>query len=86
MDVLLRPDDIVYAPDSPIKARVASLTFQGAATLYRLQLPTGTQLEALFPSHVDLRAGDQVGFEVSTEHLILFPASGSVPLHHDLAV
>lgn len=86
MDVLLRPDDIVYAPDSPIKARVASLTFQGAATLYRLQLPTGTQLEASFPSHVDLRAGDQVGFNVSAEHLVLFPTSGSVPVHRAVAV
>ncbi|MGI3748339.1 MAG: ABC transporter ATP-binding protein [Janthinobacterium lividum] len=92
MEVLLRPDDIIYAPDSPIKARVASLTFQGAATLYRLQLSTGTQLEALFPSHVDLRAGDQVGFEVSAEHLVLFPTSGSVPVnrsvpvHRDVAV
>ncbi|MBD8705406.1 ABC transporter ATP-binding protein [Pseudomonas sp. CFBP 13711] len=86
MDVLLRPDDLIHAPDSPIKARVASLTFQGAATLYRLQLPTGTQLEALFPSHVDLRAGDQVGFEVSAEHLVLFPTSGSVPVHRDVAI
>lgn len=92
MEVLLRPDDIIYAPHSPIKARVASLTFQGAATLYRLQLSTGTQLEALFPSHVDLRAGDQVGFEVSAEHLVLFPTSGSVPVnrsvpvHRDVAV
>lgn len=86
MDVLLRPDDIVYAPDSPIKARIASLTFQGAATLYRLQLPTGTQLEALFPSHVDLRVGDQVGFEVSAEHLVLFPTSGSVPVHQSVPV
>jgi iron(III) transport system ATP-binding protein len=92
MEVLLRPDDIIYAPDSPIKARVASLTFQGAATLYRLQLSTGTQLEALFPSHVDLRAGDQVGFEVSAEHLVLFQTSGSVPVnrsvpvHRDVAV
>ncbi|HEY0286529.1 MAG TPA: ABC transporter ATP-binding protein [Pseudomonas sp.] len=81
MDVLLRPDDIVYAPDSALKARVASKTFQGAATLYRLQLPTGTQLEALFPSHTDLNAGDLVGIDVTAEHLVLFPAVGSVPAH-----
>ncbi|RJX76992.1 ABC transporter ATP-binding protein [Pseudomonas sp. LS-2] len=86
MDVLLRPDDIVYAPESALKARVTSKTFQGAATLYRLQLPTGTQLEALFASHADLRAGEDVGIAVSAEHLVLFPAVGSVPVHQDVAV
>jgi iron(III) transport system ATP-binding protein len=86
MDELLRPDDIVYAPESALKARVTSKTFQGAATLYRLQLPTGTQLEALFASHADLRAGEDVGIAVSAEHLVLFPAVGSVPVHQDVAV
>jgi iron(III) transport system ATP-binding protein len=81
MDVLLRPDDIIYSPDSTLRARVASKTFQGAATLYRLQLPTGTQLEGLFPSHADLNPGDQVGIQVAAEHLVLFPAVGSVPVH-----
>ena len=86
MDVLLRPDDIIHAPDSPLKARVTSKTFQGASTLYRLQLPTGTQLEALFPSHADWRTGDEVGIQVAAEHLVLFPAVGSVPVHQDVAV
>ena len=86
MDVLLRPDDIVHAPDSALKARVTSKTFQGAATLYRLQLPSGTRLEALFPSHADLRIGEQAGFRIAAEHLVLFPAVGSVPVHQDIAV
>ncbi|WP_371265961.1 ABC transporter ATP-binding protein [Pseudomonas sp. NFR16] len=86
MDVLLRPDDIVYTPDSALKAKVASKTFQGASTLYRLQLPTGTQLEALFPSHADLRTGDEVGISVCAEHLVLFRAAGSVPVHQEAAV
>lgn len=75
MDVLLRPDDIVYAPDSALKAMVTSKTFQGAATLYRLELPSGSPLEALFPSHIDLRTGDCVGIRVAAEHLVLFPAA-----------
>ncbi len=50
VDVLLRPDDIVYAPHSDLKARVIGRTFQGASTLYRLQLSTGSQLEAIFPA------------------------------------
>jgi len=74
VDVLLRPDDIVYAPHSDLKARVTGKTFQGASTLYRLQLHTGSHLEALFPSHADYRPGDDVGIRVAAEHLVVFPA------------
>ena len=86
MDVLLRPDDIVYTPESALKAKVTNKTFQGASTLYRLQLPTGTQLGALFPSHADLRAGDEVGISVCAEHLVLFRAAGSMPVHQEATV
>ncbi|MCD5995098.1 ABC transporter ATP-binding protein [Pseudomonas sp. CDFA 602] len=79
VDVLLRPDDIVHAPDSDLKARVIGRTFQGASTLYRLQLPTGSQLEAIFASHADHMTGDEVGIRVAAEHLVLFAAPGSVP-------
>lgn len=78
VDVLLRPDDIVYAPDSTLKALVVSKTFQGASTLYRLQMPTGSQLEAIFPSHADYRAGDEVGIRVAADHLVLFQTAGSL--------
>jgi iron(III) transport system ATP-binding protein len=78
VEVLLRPDDIVHEPGSSLRARVAGKTFQGASTLYRLQLPTGSQLEAVFPSHTDYLPGDQVGIRVAAEHLVLFPASGSI--------
>ncbi|POP69373.1 ABC transporter ATP-binding protein [Pseudomonas syringae] len=81
VDVLLRPDDIVYAPHSDLKARVIGRTFQGASTLYRLQLSTGSQLEAIFPSHADHGQGEEVGIRVAADHLVLFPAPGSVAVH-----
>ena len=77
VDVLLRPDDIVYAPDSPQKALIVGKTFLGAATLYRLQLATGSQLESIFPSHADHLPGDEVGIRVAADHLVVFPAPGS---------
>jgi iron(III) transport system ATP-binding protein len=52
--------------------------FLGASTLYRLQLPTGAQLESIFPSHADHQVGALVGIRVAAEHLVLFQASGSV--------
>ncbi len=81
VDVLLRPDDIVYSEDSPLKARISGKTFLGAATLYRLQLPTGSLLEAIFPSHADHQPGEEVGIRVAADHLVLFPAQGSVAAH-----
>ena len=81
VDVLLRPDDLVYAPDSPLQATIVGKTFLGASTLYRLQLPTGTQLEAIFPSHTDHHLGETMGIEVSADHLVLFPAQGSIAAH-----
>ncbi len=81
VDVLLRPDDIVHAPGSPLKARVTGRTFQGASTLYNLQLATGSPLEALFPSHIDRMPGDEVGIRVEAEHLVAFATAGSVATH-----
>ena len=78
VDVLLRPDDIIPDAQSSLKARISGKTFLGAATLYRLQLPTGTQLESLFPSHADHPVGSEVGIRVAADHLVVFSASGSV--------
>ncbi|WP_417661338.1 ABC transporter ATP-binding protein [Pseudomonas sp.] len=85
VDVLLRPDDIVYAPESSLKALIVGKTFLGAATLYRLQLPTGSQLEALFPSHADHQPGESVGIRVAADHLVAFAVPGSIAAHTELA-
>ncbi|MDX5372855.1 MAG: ABC transporter ATP-binding protein [Pseudomonadaceae bacterium] len=84
VDVLLRPDDIVPDDQSPLRAQIVGKTFLGAATLYRLQLPTGSQLEAIFPSHADHLPGQQVGIRVAADHLVVFAAPGSVAAHVSL--
>ena len=80
MDVLLRPDDITYAPDSPVQATVTGKTFKGASTHYRLQLATGTQLEALFSSQADLCVGAQAGIRLTPKQRALFAAADSVSM------
>src|SRR3989338_2849137 len=74
VDVLLRPDDIVYAPGSELQARIVGKTFLSAATLYRLQLATGSLLESILPSHVDLETGQNLGIRIAADHLVVFPA------------
>ncbi|WP_297839190.1 ABC transporter ATP-binding protein [Pseudomonas sp.] len=74
VDVLLRPDSVVYAPDSPTKATVVSLTFQGSSALYRLRLPSGAALEALLPSHANHQPGEEVGIQVKDQTVVVFQA------------
>ena len=81
VDVLLRPDDIIDAPNSKLKATIVGKTFLGAYTLYRLKLPTGNYLEAVFTSHTDHFLGEVVGIEVAADHLVAFPAAGTVAAH-----
>jgi iron(III) transport system ATP-binding protein len=74
VDVLLRPDDIQPEPASHLKARVLQKTFTGASMLFRLQLPTGSIVEALFPSHNDHEIGEEVGIRLEVDHLVAFAA------------
>lgn len=75
VDVLLRPEDIGHAPDSPVKAQVLGQTFMGATRLYRLQLPSGTPVQAMFPAHIDCAAGEETGIQVCAAPRWLYPAS-----------
>ncbi|MFN3580048.1 MAG: ABC transporter ATP-binding protein [Pseudomonas sp.] len=84
VDVLLRPDDIVGQQNSSLRATIIGKTFLGATTLYRLQLPTGSVLETIFPSHDDHVLGESLGIRIAADHLVVFAAQGSVNLHAQL--
>lgn len=74
VDILLRPDDILPDPDSPLRAEVMTKTFIGASMLFKLRLPTGSVIAALFPSHNDYTVGEQVGIRLEADHLVAFAA------------
>jgi iron(III) transport system ATP-binding protein len=72
IEMLIRPDDIRYAPDSPLTARVSYRAFRGPDTLYRLCFGE-QQVSALFPSHIQLGIGDEVGVSFDTGgHVVAF--------------
>lgn len=73
VEVLLRPDDVVPDPDSPLKAEVVQRAFKGAEILYTLRLPGGGQVLSLFPSHADHAIGEHVGIRIQADHLVAFP-------------
>lgn len=72
VDVLLRPDDVVVDPNSQLKAEVLNKQFKGAQIQYTLRLASGHKILSLFPSHYNYETGQQVGFRIEAEHLIVF--------------
>lgn len=72
VDILIRPDDIVYDETSELKPKVVEKTFAGTSTLYRFRCSEDTDFEALFRSHLDFHLGEQVPVRVEADHLIAF--------------
>ncbi|GHD39917.1 iron(III) transport system ATP-binding protein [Marinobacter persicus] len=72
VDILIRPDDIVYDEDSSLQPKVVEKTFAGTSTLYRFRCSEETEFEALFRSHLDFHLGEQVPVRVEADHLIAF--------------
>ncbi|KEF31101.1 Ferric iron ABC transporter, ATP-binding protein [Marinobacter nitratireducens] len=75
VDVLIRPDDIVYDPESELRPKVVEKTFAGTSTLYRFHCSNDTEFEALFRSHLDFHMGENVPVRVEADHLIAFERS-----------
>ncbi len=72
VDVLLRPDDVVHDDSSSLQAVVKAKAFRGAQILYTLQLPTGSELLSLVPSHHNHPIGEPIGIKLDTDHVITF--------------
>jgi len=74
VDILLRPDDVVLESNHSLTGTVIHKAFKGADILYTLQMPTGSKILALFPSHHDHAVGDKVGIALDMHHVVAFPA------------
>lgn len=76
VDVLFRPDDIIPDESGDILTTVVEKAFKGAEILYTLQLPSGSRLLSLFPSHRNHALGEAVRVRIDAQHLICFPHQG----------
>lgn len=72
VDVLIRPDDVQHDDDSPFRAEVTQKAFRGASFLYTLQLPHGSRVLSLVPSHHDHAIGESIGLRTQIDHLVVF--------------
>ena len=72
VDVLIRPDDIIHNDDSNLKGTVVERAFRGAHMLYTVELPGGTKVPCLAPSHHAHAVGSAIGIELELEHVVAF--------------
>ncbi|MCI0506469.1 MAG: ABC transporter ATP-binding protein [Gammaproteobacteria bacterium] len=72
VEILLRPDDVVYDPEGPLKGKITQKAFKGAEIMYTLRLDTGTEILSLFPSHEDFMVGDKVNIRMDIQHVVAF--------------
>ena len=73
LEVLIRPDDLVYDPESDLRVEVLSKAFQGSQTLYTLGFNNGNSLLALFPSHENFPIGEFVSVRFKVDHVVAYP-------------
>jgi iron(III) transport system ATP-binding protein len=72
VDILIRPDDIVYSPESTLQALVVHKAFRGAEILYTLKLASEKTVLSLIPSHHNQAIGERIGIKLEAEHVVIF--------------
>jgi len=71
LEMLLRPDDVVRRDDG-VPAEVIEKSFRGADILYRLRLPSGTDILYITKGHNDLPVGASLPVAIQMNELVLF--------------
>jgi iron(III) transport system ATP-binding protein len=72
LELLVRPDDVEYAPDSGTRLKVAGRVFRGAHYLYELLLEDGQRVLCITPSHVDVGLDDELPVRFNLQHVVVF--------------
>ncbi|MGM0429408.1 MAG: ABC transporter ATP-binding protein [Pseudomonadota bacterium] len=75
VNFLVRPDDVLINNKSEMKAIVVGCGFRGSHYLYTLELPDTSHVLAVGPSHQPLQTGEQIGFDIDFDHLVVFDSS-----------
>ena len=70
--VLVRPENILFNDNSPIKARVVNRLFRGADSLLTLKLSNGEELLLPFANVNNVVVGQVVGIEMTDQAVVVF--------------
>jgi iron(III) transport system ATP-binding protein len=73
VDLLIRPDDLVFSDSGPLRGRVIAKAFKGAETLYTVLCGKhDIRLQCLLGSHLDYRLGDTLRLRLQLDHVVAF--------------
>lgn len=72
VEVLLRPDDIVYDATSLLRAVVIKKAFRGAEILYTLRLSSGSIVLSLVSSHYNHPIDEEIGIKLEVDYVVSF--------------
>lgn len=76
VDLMVRPDDVVFVSDPLGDAVIAGVEFLGAAVIYSILLPEGRLIHAVKSSAMMFSAGSRVRVTIRPEHIIVFHKTG----------
>ena len=72
VDILVRPEDVIYDETSNIRAKIIRRSYKGAEILYTLSLENKTKVLASFSSHSYFSVGDDIGIKFQFNHVVVF--------------
>ncbi len=72
VQILLRPDDIVFDAGSAIRLPIVQRAFRGAEYVYTLQTEQGERVFCMTPSHVELTSTGTLPVRLDLQHLVIF--------------
>jgi len=72
--VMIRPDDVTFAPDEAGDTVIVRRHFRGSEALYGLALPSGQRLYSSQPSSSIVPVGTRVRLDVRALHVVVFRA------------
>ena len=76
VQVMVRPDDITFVPQSDGAGILTRRYFRGSETLYCIRLPSGDRVHSSQPSSATFSTGMRVHPEAHLLHIIAFRAEG----------
>lgn len=68
MEIMVRPHDVTFRVDPQGSGRVVGIEFQGAHTLYQVELPSGRRLRCQLPHTTDVPLGTAVTVQLAHGH------------------
>lgn len=72
LELLIRPDDVLYDEQSPHRAMVVTAIFMGENIRYQLRLADGNSLQAIMPSHLRFSCGEKIPIRLDCKHMMIY--------------